>query len=89
MNSRIKTDAALIAALMLWSTLATAQPSCVRPEAKNFVVATTRSNLADGWEGQWLLQNVETSDRIFLQTCSTAEPHCFYAVNVVPGKYFF
>ena len=68
---------------------AVAEPSCVRPDAKNYVVATTPSVLADGWEAAWLLQNVETSDRIFLRRCSIEKPNCYYAVDVVPGKYFF
>jgi len=68
-----------------------AEPACVTPAAKNYVLAWSISNLADGWEAQWLLQNVETRDRIFLRHCSARaeDSGCYYAVNVVPGKYYF
>jgi len=76
-------------ALAVVNSAACGEPSCKRPDAKNFVVATSPSVLADGFDGQWLLQNVETSDRIFLQPCSARKPKCYYAVNVTPGRYYF
>ncbi|MEO7431927.1 MAG: hypothetical protein ABIR62_07855 [Dokdonella sp.] len=81
----------LLAFAALIPIVAVAEPTCVVTDARNVVLATGPSDLTDGWGGNWLLQNVETSDRIFLRRCSAhaSSDTCYYAVNVVPGKYYF
>ncbi|MEP7042892.1 MAG: hypothetical protein ABI843_07505 [Dokdonella sp.] len=68
-----------------------AQPNCVAPSARNVVLATGPVDLTDGWGGDWLLQNVDTSHRIFLRHCDVkvSNAACYYAVDVVPGRYYF
>jgi hypothetical protein len=60
-----------------------AAPTCVTPDAHNFVFG----RLVEGRGGDWWLQNVATSDRIFLRRCS-ARGKCYYAVDVKPGRYY-
>ena len=83
--------ATLSLALLAISSVVHSEPACVVPDARSFVLAWSLSNLADGFGGEWLLQNVETSDRIFLRQCSRfeADRGCYYATDVVPGKYYF
>ncbi len=74
----------------LLPTLVLAAPSCVEPEAKNFVFATSPSRLADGWSAEWMLESVDSSRKIVLKRCSErATDHCYFAVDVEPGKYYF
>jgi len=70
---------------------ASAEPYCVAPAAHNFVLATGESDLTGGWGGDWLLQSVDTPDRIFLRRCDVAVSNgtCYYAVDVAPGRYYF
>lgn len=77
--------------LLATSSALHSEPACVIPDANSVVLAWSLSNLADGSGGEWLLQNVETSDRIFLRRCSmsAADRGCYYATNVAPGKYYF
>lgn len=81
----------LVVAAALAPGIALSAPACVNPEANNFVVARGPGDLTEGWGGQWLLQNVATSERIFLRHCGTRkeERSCYYAVDVTPGKYYF
>lgn len=71
--------------------VASAEPYCVAPAAHNFVLATSESDLTGGWGGDWLLQSVDTSDRIFLRRCDVpvSKRTCYYAVDVAPGRYYF
>ena len=73
------------------SSAASAEPYCVAPAAHNFVLATGESDLTEGWGGDWLLQRVDTSDRIFLRRCDVpvSKGACYYAVDVAPGRYYF
>jgi len=74
----------------LLPTLALAAPSCVQPNAKNFVFASSPSRLADGWSAEWLLESVDSSKKIVLKRCSErATDHCYFAIDVEPGKYYF
>jgi hypothetical protein len=66
-----------------------ASPACVNPEAKNFVLASSKSTLADGWNGEWLLQSVDSGNRIFLRRCSAGSSSCYFATDVKPGRYYF
>lgn len=79
----------LIFVLSSLSHLALASPACVNPEAKNFVLASSKSTLADGWNGEWLLQSVDSGNRIFLRRCSEQFGSCYFATDVKPGKYYF
>jgi hypothetical protein len=78
-------------ATMLVSISAHAEPYCVRPDAKNVVLAAGPPDLTKGWGGAWLLQNIANSDRIFMRHCDVQIGHaaCSYAVDVPPGKYYF
>ena len=75
---------------LILQTSVVASPTCVNPEAKNFVLASTKSTLAEGWRGRWLLQSVDSDTRIFLRRCSeTAGDSCYFATDVKPGRYYF
>lgn len=70
--------------------LAVAAPSCVNPQAGNYVIASSRSELADGWPAQWLLQKVDSPTQIILRRCSERKgDDCYFAVNAEPGMYYF
>ncbi len=70
--------------------LAVAAPACVDPDAENYVIASSRSELADGWSAQWLLQKVDSSAQIILKRCSERKgDNCYFAVNAQPGMYYF
>ena len=79
----------LILGLSSLSHLVLASPVCVDPEARNFVLASSRSTLADGWDAQWLLQSVDSGNRIFLRRCSERSGSCYFATDVKPGRYYF
>jgi hypothetical protein len=81
----------LLLLLNALTSSALAEPTCEMPDAKNYVLAWSTSNLADGWDAQWLLQNVDSGDRIFLRRCSADEKNkgCYFATDVAPGKYYF
>ena len=68
-----------------------AAPPCVNPTATNFVVASAVGDLTlGGFGGSWLLQNVDTNERIFLRDCSNGHDNtCYFATDVKPGKYYF
>jgi hypothetical protein len=68
-----------------------AAPACVNPGATNFVVASAVGDLTiNGRYSSWLLQNVDTNERIYLRRCGGGqENRCYFAVNVKPGKYYF
>ena len=70
---------------------ALAAPVCANLKAFNFVVASTKSDLTDpGWGGVWLLQNVDSNERILLHRCSQRQGNtCYFATDVRPGKYYF
>lgn len=70
---------------------ALAAPACAKPKASNFVVASAKGDLTDpGWGGVWLLQNVDSSERILLHRCSRRQGNtCYFATDVKPGKYYF
>ena len=83
-----------LASLLIFVSLslshsALASPACVNPEAKNFVLASSKSTLADGWDGEWLLQSVDSGNRIFLRRCSARSNSCYFATDVKPGRYYF
>jgi hypothetical protein len=70
--------------------LAVAQPTCIKPDASNFVLGSSPSSLTEGWGGHWLLQSVNSSKRFEMRRCSAGhEAGCFFATDVEPGKYYF
>ena len=76
--------------LLSLQRFAVASPACVNPDAKNFVLASTKSNLADAQVGQWLLQSVDSNDRILLRRCSErSRESCYFATDIKPGRYYF
>lgn len=78
------------AALWLLTPMAAAEPGCVHPDARNFVLASSATFMADAFRGQWLLQSVGSTERIMLRPCSEGEDNtCYYAIDVQPGKYYF
>ena len=80
------------AVLLLLSVAANAiaDPGCVALDAKNYVLASSRSQLTKSFEAQWLLQNTRTNDRIMLRRCSQAVgTTCYFAIDVPPGRYYF
>ena len=82
----------LVAAVALWllAPVAAADPGCVHPNARNFVLASGPTYMADSFPGQWMLQSVDSSARIMLRPCSGGDDNtCYYAINVKPGKYYF
>jgi hypothetical protein len=81
----------LCSLLLFVAFAANAEPYCFAPSAHNVVLATGESDLTGGWGGDWLLQSVDTSDRIFLRRCNVAVSNgtCYYAVDVAPGRYYF
>lgn len=69
---------------------ASAAPACVAPQAKNIVVATSPSNLADGHSAEWLIESVDGSRQVILKRCSERNGNeCYFAVDVQPGRYYF
>jgi hypothetical protein len=70
--------------------LAVAQPTCIKPDASNFVLGSSPSSLTEGWGGHWLLQSVNSSKRIEMRRCSAGhEAGCYFATDVEPGRYYF
>jgi hypothetical protein len=68
---------------------AAASPDCVKPSAKNFVLASTYG-IDEGRSGRWLLQSVDSADRIFLRRCSgRVGDSCYFAIDVKSGTYYF
>ncbi len=75
--------------LSSFNNFAAASPACVNADAKNFVLASTYG-IDEGRSGRWLLQSVDSEDRIFLRRCSgRIGDSCYYAIDVKPGKYYF
>jgi len=89
----MRISATHVTGALIWLALqhcALASPVCINPDAKNFVLASAKGNLADGWNGQWLLQNIDSHDRILLRRCSDRpEDSCYFATDVKPGRYYF
>ncbi|MGB0134113.1 hypothetical protein [Dokdonella sp.] len=76
----------LLLACATMPTTAMAKPSCVVPDASNFVLGslTTQSS------GHWLLQGVDSSKRFVMRRCSAnKETECYLATDVEPGRYYF
>ena len=82
---------ALLGGLLLLPLIASAEPACVVPDAKNVVIARGPVDLTDGWGGQWWLQNVDTRERILMRSCGLRDEgqDCYFATDVTPGRYFF
>ena len=70
--------------------VAVAAPACVTPQAMNMVVASSRSDLADGHSAQWSIERADGSGRVLLKPCSGRNAnHCWFAADVEPGRYYF
>ena len=70
--------------------LAVAAPACVAPDAKNVVIASSASELADGHSAKWRIESVDGARQVILKRCS--ERHgdtCYFAVDIEPGRYYF
>jgi len=78
-------------ALVVLPMQSRAAPACVNPGATNYVVASAVGDLTiNGFGSSWILQNIDTNERIFLHRCSQAQGNtCYFAINVKPGKYYF
>ena len=69
---------------------ASAAPACVAPQAKNVVIATSPSDLADGHSAEWLIESVDGARQVMLKRCSARNGNeCYFAVDVQPGRYYF
>lgn len=67
-----------------------ADPFCVKPGAKNYVVATVDGDLTNGWGGILVLHGIDSTAYIDLHHCRADRIHqCFYATDVAPGRYYF
>jgi len=76
--------------LLLIGSDAVADPGCADPGAKNYVLASSRSQLTKSFEAQWVLQNTRTNERIMLRRCSQGVGDtCYFATDVPPGRYYF
>lgn len=60
MKAFIKCIGVLISSVYNYSS-AFAEPPCVAPDAKNYVVANGAPIMADGWMGRWFPRAVITS----------------------------
>jgi hypothetical protein len=70
--------------------MAAAEPGCVHPNARNFVLASGATFMADSFRSQWWLQGVNSPERILLRSCSEGVDNtCYYAIDVKPGMYYF
>jgi hypothetical protein len=49
---------------------AVAAPACVAPNAKNVVIASRPSELADGHSAKWRIESVDGTRQVILKRCS-------------------
>lgn len=73
---------------IVFPLLASGEPACVDPSARNYVLASGPSAAAGVSGGQWVLQNVRNDERIFLRRCGFGAD-CYFAKDVPPGRYYF
>ncbi len=70
--------------------LAVAAPACVAPDAKNVVIASSASELADGHSAKWRIESVDGARQVILKRCSERRGDtCYFAVDIEPGRYYF
>ncbi len=58
--------------------------------AKSVVIASSPSNLTDGYSAEWLLERVDGARQVLLKPCSGRHANkCYFATDVEPGRYYF